>query len=165
MNKPLSRRIDWAHEEGAALVEFALVVPILLVLLLGMVDFGKAFNYWIDETHLANEGARWAMVDKNPSTTGQTLQQYIQQQATTTELRNGGTASIAQPLRICIAFPADDDGTTGQVGDPVRVTASVTYSWMPFLGNQLGLTQTTITGKSTMRLEALPTNYAAGCTP
>jgi Flp pilus assembly protein TadG len=46
------------NEAGAALVEFVLVLPLLLVLLLGMLDLGKAFNYWIDETHLAHEGAR-----------------------------------------------------------------------------------------------------------
>ena len=47
-----------SHEErGVALVEFALVAPILLVLLFGMLDFGRVFNYWIDATHLANEGA------------------------------------------------------------------------------------------------------------
>jgi Flp pilus assembly protein TadG len=53
-------------ESGAVLVEFVLVLPLLLVLLFGMLDFGKAFNYWIDETHLANEGARFAAVNKNP---------------------------------------------------------------------------------------------------
>jgi hypothetical protein len=31
-----------------------------------MVDFGKAFNYWNDETHLANEAVRYAVVNKNP---------------------------------------------------------------------------------------------------
>ena len=53
-------------ESGVAITEFALVLPLLLLLLLGMIDFGKAINYWIDETHLANEGARWAAVNKNP---------------------------------------------------------------------------------------------------
>ena len=54
------------NEDGAALVEFVLVLPLLLLLLIGMLDLGKAFNYWIDETHLANEGARYAAVNKNP---------------------------------------------------------------------------------------------------
>ena len=71
-------------EEGVALVEFALVLPILALLLFAMIDFGKAFNYWIDETHLANEGARWAVVDRNPG--GGSLQQYLVDQATTTRV-------------------------------------------------------------------------------
>ena len=146
-----------SSESGVALVEFALVLPLLLILLFAMLDFGKAFNYWIDETHLANEGARWAVVDKNPGSGS--LQQYIQQQADTPELRNGGTSSVAAPVRVCISFP----NGTAEVGDPVHVTASVTYNWLPFLGSRVGIAQTTITGSSTMRLEARPTVYGAGC--
>jgi hypothetical protein len=130
-----------------------------------MVDFGKAFNYWIDETHLAAEGARWAVVNKNPgSGDGLSLQQYVQQQGTTAELRDGGTASIAAPLQICIAFLTDsDDGTSGQVGDPVQVTATATYAWLPFIAGSLSILDTTITASATMRLEAVPSNYSAGC--
>jgi Flp pilus assembly protein TadG len=146
-----------SSESGAALVEFALVLPLLLILLFGMLDFGKAFNYWIDETHLANEGARWAVVNRNPGSGS--LQQYIQQQADTPELRNGGTSSVATPVQVCISFP----NGTAEVGDPVHVTASVTYNWLPFLGSRVGIAQTTITGSSTMRLEATPTVYGAGC--
>ena len=144
-------------EEGTALVEFALILPILALLLFAMLDFGKAFNYWIDETHLANEGARWAVVNRNPG--GGSLQQYIRQQATTAELRNGGTASIPNPAQVCISFP----NGTSNVGDPVLVTVSATYHWLPILGGRIGIAQTTISGSSDMRLEALPTNYAAGC--
>ena len=140
-----------------SLVEFALVLPLLLILLLGMLDFGKAFNYWNDTTHLANEAARWAVVNKNPGSG--TLQQYIQQQADTQELRSGGTSSVPGPLQVCISFP----NGTANVGDPVHVTASLTYNWLPYLGTRIGITQTTITGSSTMRLEAQPTNYGAGC--
>src|SRR5688572_12363237 len=111
-------------EDGVALVEFALLLPVLALLLFGMLDFGKAFNYWIDETHLANEGARWAVVNRNPSSSG-TLQQFIKDQATTTELRDGGTSSVPDAVQVCIEFP---DGTSN-VGDPVRVTLETTYRW------------------------------------
>jgi Flp pilus assembly protein TadG len=155
----LRRRAGSARsEEGVALVEFALVLPVLALMLFGMLDFGKAFNYWIDETHLANEGARWAVVNKNPAASG-TLQDYIREQATTPELRNGGTPSLASPLRVCIDFP----NGTSNVGDPVRVTLTATYRWLGFLAAETSLTETTITGSATMRLEARPTNYAAGC--
>ena len=147
------------QEEGVALVEFALVAPLLLVILFGMLDFGRTFNYWIDATHLANEGARWAVVNKNPASSG-TLQDYIQQQADTDELRNGGSSAVPSALEVCITFP---NGAT--VGNPVQVTASLTYNWLPFLSDQAlgGLTSTTVSSSSTMRLEAPPTAYAAGC--
>jgi Flp pilus assembly protein TadG len=154
-SRPKWRRLR-SDESGVALVEFALVLPLLLVLLFGMLDFGRAFNYWIDSTHLANEGARWAVVNKNPGSG--TLQQYIQEQADTAELRSGGTSSVPDPLQVCVSFP---NGAV--VGEPVKVTATVTYHWLPFLGQHIGLLDTTVTGSAVMRLEAVPTNYSAGC--
>jgi Flp pilus assembly protein TadG len=139
-------------------VEFALILPVLALLLFGMLDFGKAFNYWIDETHLANEAARWAVVNKNPASSG-SLQQYIRNQVTSNELRDGGTSSVPGPIQVCIEFPSG----TSNVGDPVRVTLTATYRWLGVLAARMSVTQTTITGSSTMRLEAKPTNYSAGC--
>jgi Flp pilus assembly protein TadG len=146
-------------ERGAALVEFTLVLPLLLLLLLGMLEFGRVFNYWIDETHLANVAARFAAVDRNPGPGG-TLQESVQGQADTGELKNGGTASVPTGAQVCINFP---DGTSG-VGDPVEATVSVDYNWMPFIGDALGgATTTTLTGSATMRLEAEPSEYSEGC--
>jgi Flp pilus assembly protein TadG len=153
-----SRRSERLRSEsGVAIAEFALVLPLLAVLLFGMIEFGRAINYWIDATHLANEAARWAVVNQNPgSTSGQTLQQYIQSQATTNELKNGGTGSVPTGLAVAICFPS---GAT--VGQPVRVTTSVTYHWLPFIGARTGIGSSTISGSAHMRLEALPTNYSA----
>jgi len=161
VGRVLRRGKDRARsDDGVALVEFALVLPVLALLLFGMLDFGKAFNYWIDETHLANEGARWAVVNKNPgSGGGTTLQEYIREQATTPELENGGTPSVASPLQVCIEFPAG----TSNVGDPVKVTVETTYRWLGLIAERISITETAIAGAATMRLEAQPTNYGAGC--
>ncbi len=45
-------------ERGAAIVEFALVVPLLLMLLIGVVEFGRAYSAKISVTHAAREGVR-----------------------------------------------------------------------------------------------------------
>jgi|SRR5919206_4842471 Flp pilus assembly protein TadG len=149
-------RLALGNEKGTSLVEFALILPVLLLILFGLLQFGKAFNYWNDETHLAGEGARWAVVNSNPGGGSQTLQQYILQQADSTELR--GLA------HVCISFPTNPStGSSGQVGDPVTVTVKSNYTWMPFVSSRAGLTPTTnISGTATMRLEALPTSYSAG---
>jgi hypothetical protein len=60
------RRVRFRNERGTALVELAFVMPLLLVLVLGMIDLGKAFNEWLDEAHLANLGARLAAVNYCP---------------------------------------------------------------------------------------------------
>jgi len=46
------------HERGAAAVEFALVLPVLLLLVFGMLEFSRAYNVQISLTNAAREGAR-----------------------------------------------------------------------------------------------------------
>jgi Flp pilus assembly protein TadG len=156
-------------ERGVAMVEFALVLPLLLLLILGMTDFGKAFNYWVDETHLANEGARIAAVACGGTTCPNgNLAQYIQSQADTAELRNGGTQWLPQKAQVCITLPQNPaTGTSGQLGDPVQVTVTATYHWLPLVANALprSLQTATIQGTSTMRLEAAAslTSGLTGC--
>ncbi|OLT06697.1 pilus assembly protein TadE [Kocuria sp. CNJ-770] len=55
----------WRSERGAAAVEFALVVPILLTLLLGVIEFGHYFNTQISATHAAREAARTMSITGN----------------------------------------------------------------------------------------------------
>ena len=148
-------------ESGVALVEFALILPLLMLILLGILDFGRAFNYWLDQTHIANEGSRWAIVNTNPGTSS--LQKYLQCSADTNELKNGGTSSVPDPLTVTISFPLNPStGTSGQVGDPVAVTTSTKFNLLPFIGkaasNPTGLN---LTASSIMRLEQPPT-YLAG---
>jgi hypothetical protein len=149
----------FAHDSGQATVEFALILPVLLLLILAMLDFAKAFNYWIDETHLASSAARWAVVNKLPQPTvaacgTQTIECQMKQQADTAELRAGGTSSVLSPgVTVTFCRPG---GTAGLVGDPIQATVSSTYHWLGFLTGPFGiagLTNKTIVAKATMRLE------------
>ncbi len=49
-------------EKGQALAEFALLVPIFMLLLFAIVDFGMGFYSWITVTNAAREGARLGAV-------------------------------------------------------------------------------------------------------
>lgn len=53
----------WRHsrprDEGASAVEFALVLPLLVTLLLGIIQFGIIFFQWLEIEHAAREGVRW----------------------------------------------------------------------------------------------------------
>ena len=148
-----------ARERGAALIEFALVLPVLLLVLFGVVDFAKAFNYWNDSTHLANEAARFAAVNNWPTKGTETLQSYIQGQADTAELRAGGTRAVASPLQVCITtFPSSGAGP----GDSVTVAVNVDYNPLGFVSNRLNLTgPLNVDSTSTMRLETTAPDYAA----
>lgn len=56
-------------ERGSAAVEFALIVPVLVSLLLGIVEFGRAYNAQITVTAAAREGARVMAIQKSVSAT------------------------------------------------------------------------------------------------
>jgi Flp pilus assembly protein TadG len=149
--RPAPRR-SLHDESGAAIIEFALILPLLMLIVLATLDFGRALNYWVDTTHLASEGARLAAVDRIPS--GSSLQDFLRDQADTNELKDGGTPSVVDPLEVCVTPEGDE------VGDPVEVSVSTTYHWIALLGIA---TPTTITGKATMRRERLADNVDPGC--
>jgi Flp pilus assembly protein TadG len=50
------------NDSGAAAVEFALVLPLLMVMLFGIFEFGRAWNIYQVITDAAREGARRAVV-------------------------------------------------------------------------------------------------------
>lgn len=157
----LSRRTRLRGEDGQSLVEFALLLPILLLLILGMLEFGKAFNYWNDANQIAGEGARFAAVNRNPgSTTNQTLQQWLKAQGTTAELRGEVAAGVRSTpgAKVCIEYP----NGSKTVGSPVKVTVSADYNWLPFVKERGGLSDVTIEGSATMRIE-VPQTLPAGC--
>jgi Flp pilus assembly protein TadG len=54
-------------EKGQTMVEFALVLPILLVLMLGIAQFGITFNNYVTLTDAVRAGARKAAVSRNTS--------------------------------------------------------------------------------------------------
>jgi Flp pilus assembly protein TadG len=151
------RRPRAVDERGVALIEFVLVLPLVLLLLFAMIDFGKAFNYWNDETHLANEAARYAVVNKNPLGGG-SLEAAVKDDADSGELKNGCSGcSIEGPgVKVSFCFPKVDP-VTGQpvttAGAPLRATVTTSYHWLAYLVGQ-GLPLTSgLTSSATMRLE------------
>ena len=56
-------------EDGAAVVEMAMVLPLLLLLVLGMIEFGFLFARFNEVRHGVREGARYAAVS-NPDLDG-----------------------------------------------------------------------------------------------
>jgi Flp pilus assembly protein TadG len=55
------------NEQGQTMTEFALVLPILVVLLFGIIQFGIAFNNYVTLTDAVRAGARKAAVSRNLS--------------------------------------------------------------------------------------------------
>jgi hypothetical protein len=129
------------NDSGQSFVEFTLVVPLALVMLLGVVDLGKAMSYWLDSSHLANEAARYAAVQSCPACTPPNmlgLPAAIKDQAETSQLKAATS--------VCIE---DLTGPSWALGDTVKVTVSSPYDFL----HLLNLASITVKGTSTMRIE------------
>jgi hypothetical protein len=110
-------------EDGQSLLEFALVLPIFLLVLFAIVDFGMAFHAWITVTNAAREGARIGSVHA-PSAA---IEQRVRD---TSDTLDQGNLSVS-------VSNADDQG--GQPGESVVVDVSYSYSLMTPLADLLNL--------------------------
>jgi hypothetical protein len=150
-----------SRQDGQTLIEFALVLPLLLIVVLGVIDLGRALGYKNDMTNLANQGARAAAVNNCPggcTASVPNISSWIISQAPSDELKNGTGAispnGLSSPSAITFAFPGTG-ATNHCIGDPVKVTIKVHYNWMNFLtlGGALPSIGADITSSATMRLE------------
>jgi Flp pilus assembly protein TadG len=67
VTKVLRRKIDCRSEQGQALTEFALALPLLALLLFAVIQFGIAFNNYVTLTDATRAGARKAAVARQLS--------------------------------------------------------------------------------------------------
>jgi Flp pilus assembly protein TadG len=67
VSNPNSRKIELRSEQGQAMTEFALVLPILALLLFAVIQFGIAFNNYVTLTDATRAGARKAAVGRQLS--------------------------------------------------------------------------------------------------
>ncbi|HSS81625.1 MAG TPA: TadE/TadG family type IV pilus assembly protein [Gaiellaceae bacterium] len=64
MTKSIRRKIECRSERGQALTEFALVLPVLTLLLFAVIQFGIVFNNYVTLTDATRAGARKAAVGR-----------------------------------------------------------------------------------------------------
>ena len=69
----------WKDERGQALAEFALVLPLILFFIAGIIEFGRAWNIKQAVTDAAREGARYAVVQDDDIETTDDVKAKIQE--------------------------------------------------------------------------------------
>jgi Flp pilus assembly protein TadG len=108
----MSRRAAFRSERGQSMTEFALVLPLLVVLLFGIIQFGITFNNYISLTDAVRAGARKAAVSRHqPDPVAVTVDQ----------VRRAATDLDPADLQI-------DVQSSWTAGDEVEVSASYPYS-------------------------------------
>ncbi len=141
------------RETAQALLEFALLAPIMFVLLFSIVDFGIAIDRRVALQHAVREGARYGAVHSIcPDVVNRTIEQ----------------AQEMEDLTVDVSYvDKDGNGNPGDVGDAVHVKG--TFEWkFPIvgeLGSALGMTSLTVPMEpsGTARLEHSVTD-TTGCT-
>ncbi|MBT2537121.1 TadE/TadG family type IV pilus assembly protein [Arthrobacter sp. ISL-69] len=126
-------------ERGAVAVEMAFILPLLLLILIGTMEFGRVFNVQNSLTQAAREGARHAAIHYNKA-----------------DLDVEGTALAAAPSLDGLGVTVTDDASSCGPGSDVEVTTSVNLSSMSgFLDagwfGSPGLFPMTLTGVGVMR--------------
>lgn len=125
-------------EAGAVAVEFALILPIFLVLVLGICEFGRGFNIQVSLTEAAREAARYASIH-------QTDPGY-----SVTAAQDAGVAAAPS-----VGLSESNISVQSVGSDPCNVVVTVAYStpWMTgFPGLVPGMpSQLSLQGKGVMR--------------
>ncbi len=120
---------------GQAVVEFALILPILMLILLGVVEFGRFYNASLMVNHASREGARISALG------GTTLQ---------VEQRVDTVMSIFDTDRITVTI--NPSGVKSR-GDMVTVTVQYAIDPMtPLIGSIIGTTLN-LKAETVMRVE------------
>lgn len=102
--------------KGAALVEFAIILPVFFLLVFGIIEFGYAFFQQLDLRHGAREGARLAAVNykttASPSPTDQTTQivnelcdRMDSGGNISVQITRSGSAAVGQEFTVTLSKP------------------------------------------------------------
>lgn len=123
------------NERGAAAVEFALILPVLLLILIGVVEFSLGFNAQLSLNQAAREGARNMAIHNNAGAAATAA---------------GNAAGRLAASSVATAFTFSGGGTTCASGR--QVTATTTYTLTTVTGFLDAFTgNIVLTGRGTMQ--------------
>ena len=127
------RHRDPRPSRGQTIVEFALVLPVLILLLLVTIDFGRAFLGWVSLNNAARVGANYAA--QNPNTSWVAGSEYQNLMADNMDAIN--CTPDPDPAAAPVFGPTKDPG------DIVRVNLSCDFTILtPIIGAIVGNTVT-----------------------
>lgn len=142
-------------EDGQALVELAFVLPLVLLFLFGIIDFGLALNADNSDTNMANLAARTASVIGSTSsvqcngTAETSLKAWVTCEAAATG------APTPSNVYVCDTAGTSPSSTYAN-GDPIKVVVTSNFGWLKLLTGQISSLSSTISASATMRMEAAP---------
>ena len=130
------------REDGQAMVEFALILPIFLLILCGIIDFGWLFYNQLSLNNACREGARYAVVHTAENADTQSIINHIENMSTTVFANDA--------VDITVEYTSPADPTSGDV--KVSIQADISF-FTPVLSSVLGK-EKTITSTVIMKVES-----------
>ncbi len=144
------------NQAGVAIVEFALILPILIVLAVGISEFSLMLYDQAMLTNASREGARAGIVSQDPRVTNteikQVVKDYLGKYDKDGKLIKSYLVSFkpgTEPIP-----DSDPDPTPTEFGDELTVTVTYEYTFLvlpKFIVELAGLK--TLTAKTVMRME------------
>jgi Flp pilus assembly protein TadG len=106
------------RESGAAMVEMAIVLPLLLLLVFGIIELGRLYNSQVTLTHAAREGIRDYVIFEDPLQAEDIARQAV--------------SATFDPAPMVITTSACDPG------DPTTMTITYPFNLrIPFFGDNI----------------------------
>ena len=134
MKKLLNRKVNKDSEKGAAALEFAIIVPVLLLLVLGLMDIGRLLLVNMSLLSAAQQGARVSAMTAS-SVTGSTT---LISSAVSNSVPNGiislsllgNTATCTSGALSSCVLPGIVTKCAGTNSGTTTVSASISFYWL-----------------------------------
>lgn len=144
----MRRRVRGGHKgrrRGQSLVEFVLILPVLLILLFGIIEFGLLLYNKQVITNASREGARYGIVSRSPRRSVDEIRAVVNDYCGNHLVTSGSTVPTTT---------VDPDPTGGVFGDDLTVTVTFHYDFFAlpsFITSLLGGTD--LRAQTTMKYE------------
>jgi Flp pilus assembly protein TadG len=117
------RKGAFFNETGATAVEFALILPLLLVLIIGLIDFGRMGFVQVSVTSASREGARYSSLYSSGLTSTQLISDFVQTTSPSTARVSqlDSTGALTVTASMC-------SSTTS--GENTSVTVTTNFKWL-----------------------------------
>lgn len=151
----MKRKILIEDQNGATVVEFAIILPLLIVFLFGIIEFGLLLYNKQVITNASREGARAGLVVRIPRLSDQEIKDKVKEYAQSRLVTFGSDTLEDDDIDI---LPIDSGGTFDpsterctSFGCDLKVGLTYTYNFLVL--SNFGLGPITLQEVSTMRME------------
>lgn len=139
-----SRRSFVHDDDGAALLEFALIALVLLMLVFGVIDFGRVLYTANNMQSAAREGARWAAVQDDPAGMTDVIKDTViahasplggdaltRPEITVTPIYATSAPGIVQSIKVQVNYPVVLFTPISAIlqRDTIRVSTAAQFRW------------------------------------